>query len=148
MKLRLNCPTARALPKHITASVGQFPRVSSTREFLQPPESSQGPGFYSGLTIEGSVFARGSSECSLADVFELMAPAWEIEILALVLNQLNGPLTSDMASLRQPRMIGITQPQVSLTGEPASGDRDTVRNRTLPRRKRSIRALVFRCLLY
>jgi hypothetical protein len=39
----------------------------------------------------------------LADASELLVPAWEIEILALVLNQLNGPLTSDMAIWRKSR---------------------------------------------
>jgi hypothetical protein len=47
----------------------------------------------------------------LADASELPAPAREIEILALVLNQLNGPLTSDMEIWRQlkipPGDIGV-----------------------------------------
>jgi hypothetical protein len=39
----------------------------------------------------------------LADASELPVPAWEIEILALVLNQLNSPLTSDKVICHESR---------------------------------------------
>jgi hypothetical protein len=44
----------------------------------------------------------------LADASELPVPAWEIVSFALILNQLNGPLTSDMAILHNPEFILAT----------------------------------------
>jgi hypothetical protein len=85
----------------MTPLFGPFMRVSSTKEFLQLPESCPKRSLFSDLIIEGPVSTRGSSESSLADTAELLVPAQEIEILALILNQLNGPFTSNMAISRK-----------------------------------------------